>query len=96
MNNYSMGYSPNMRDNHIERKDSRSSSKYGDSYDRYQENKRYYTSSKDPEDQRKMKESIEDIFNDMEDIVKDVWGDLDAADRQKIKAKMTQVVQKMQ
>lgn len=71
-------------------------SRYGEAYDRYKENRRHYTESKDPEHQKMMRESMDDIFEDMEDMVKDVWSEMDTNDKQKIKTKFSQLVQKMQ
>lgn len=71
-------------------------SRYGRSYDNYRSAKRHYTETQSPEHQRQMKENISEIFDDMEDIVQDVWKDMEPAEKQKYKAKMTQLVQKMQ
>lgn len=71
-------------------------SKYGKSYDQYKNSRRGYTETHLPEHQQKMKESISEIFNDMEEMVTDIWKDVEPAEKQKYKTKMQQIMQKMQ
>lgn len=98
--NYRMGYTGGRtHDMNMSGGDMRGNgenSRYGRSYDNYKMAKRHYTETQSPEHQRQMKENISEIFDDMEDIVQDVWKDMDPAEKQKYKSKMTQLVQKMQ
>lgn len=71
-------------------------SKYGKSYNQYKNSRRGYTETHSPEHQQKMKESISEIFNDMEEMVTDIWKDVEPAEKQKYKTKMQQMLQKMQ
>lgn len=71
-------------------------SRYGESYDRYDDHRRHYHDSKDMESKQKMEESIGEVFDDMENVVQDVWKEMTPEQKQKYKARMTQMVQKMQ
>lgn len=82
-----MGYSQDGR---------REGSKYGRSYDEYRQAKRHYTETKDPEHQKKMKDSISEIFDDMEDITVDVVKDLTPEEKQRYRQKLQQMMQKVQ
>ena len=74
----------------------RQPSRYGESYDRYSDNRRHYHDMKDPESKQKMDDSIEDIFNDMENMVQDVIKEMTPEQKAKYKQKMTVLAQKMQ
>lgn len=71
-------------------------SRYGRSYDNYRSAKRHYTESKNPEEQKKMKEHIDEIFDDMSDMTSDIVKDLTPEERQKYKQKLQTMMQKMQ
>lgn len=73
----------------------RQPSRYGESYDRYKDNRRHYTENPTPEHQKMMKDSADEVFNDIEDLAKKMYEEADAQDRAKLKAKMTQLVQNM-
>ena len=74
----------------------RQPSRYGESYDRYRDDRRHYTENPTPEHQKMMKESADDVFDDIEELAKKIYGEADASDKAKFKQKMTQLVQKMQ
>lgn len=74
----------------------REGSKYGRSYDEYRQAKRHYTETKDPEHQKKMKDSIAEVFDDMEDITVDVVKDLTPEEKQRYRQKLQQMMQKIQ
>ena len=62
----------------------RSSGK-GEPYDRYRESRRGYTETHSEDDHKKMKDSISDIFDDMEMIATEVWRDkMCIRDRQRL------------
>ena len=71
-------------------------SRYGESYDRYDDRRRHYHEMKDTESKKEMDESIAEVFDDMENVVQDVWKELSPEQKAKYKQKMTQMVQKMQ
>ena len=73
----------------------RQPSRYGESYDRYKDHRRHYTENPTPEHQKMMKDSADEVFNDIEDLAKKMYEEADAQDRAKLKAKMTQLVQNM-
>lgn len=73
----------------------RRTSKYGESYDRYKDNRRHYTENPTPEHQKMMKDSADEVFDDIESLAKKMYEDADAQDRAKLKTKMTQLVQSM-
>ena len=71
-------------------------SRYGESYDRYDSHRRHYTESKDPEDKKAMKQSINEIFSDMENMIDNIMEYADAADKPELKQKFVQMAQKVQ
>lgn len=71
-------------------------SRYGESYDRYDDRRRHYHEMKDTESKKEMDESIAEVFDDMENVVQDVWREMTPEQKQKYKQRMTQMVQKMQ
>ena len=73
----------------------RQPSRYGESYDRYKDNRRHYTENPTPEHQKMMKDSADEVFDDIEDLAKKMYEEADAQDRAKLKTKMTQLVQGM-
>ena len=75
--------------------DMRHPSRYGESYDRYKDNRRHYTENPTPEHQKMMKDSADDVFDDIEELAKKMYAEADAQDRAKLKTKMTQLVQGM-
>ena len=74
----------------------RKPSRYGESYDRYSDRRRHYHESGDADSKKKMEDSIGEVFDDMENVVQDVWKEMSPEQKQKYKARMTQMVQKMQ
>ena len=74
----------------------RQPSRYGESYDRYSDRRRHYHESGDADSKKRMEDSIGEVFDDMENVVQDVWKEMSPEQRQKYKARMTQMVQKMQ
>ena len=74
----------------------RQPSRYGESYDRYSDRRRHYHESGDADSKKKMEDSIWEVFDDMENVVQDVWKEMTPEQKQKYKARMTQMVQKMQ
>lgn len=71
-------------------------SRYGRSYDNYRTAKRHYTESQTPEEQKKMRESIAEVFDDMEDITVDMVKDMSPEDKQKYRKKLQDMMQKIQ
>lgn len=74
----------------------RQPSRYGESYDRYSDRRRHYHESGDADSKKKMEDSIGEVFDDMENVVQEVWKEMTPEQKQKYKARMTQMVQKMQ
>ena len=74
----------------------RQPSRYGESYDRYSDRRRHYHESGDADSKKKMEDSIGEVFDDMENVVQDVWKEMTPEQKQKYKTRMTQMVQKMQ
>lgn len=94
MTGYRMGYTKgNDRMNGME---TRRPSRYGESYDRYSDRRRHYHESGDADSKKRMEDSIGEVFDDMENVVQDVWKEMTPEQKQKYKARMTQMVQKMQ
>ena len=71
------------------------SSRYGRSYDNYRANRRHYTETKNEESKHRMKENIEEIFDDMADMTTEIVRDLTPEEKQKYKKKLETIMQKM-
>ena len=79
-----------------DRMNMRQPSRYGESYDRYDQNRRHYTETKNPEDKKAMKQSVNDIYSDMENMIDNIMEYADAADKPELKQKFVQMAQKVQ
>ena len=71
-------------------------SRYGRSYNNYRSAKRHYAETKDPDEQRRMKESIAEVFDDMEEITVDMVRDMTPEEKTKYKQKLQAMMQKIQ
>ena len=71
-------------------------SRYGRSYNNYRTARRHYTNTKDPDEQKKMKESIAEVFDDMEEITVDMVRDMTPEEKQRYKKKLQDMMQKIQ
>lgn len=107
--NYRMGYpmgrdgmrSDGMKDGRYNRYDDNRTgrnegSKYGKSYDRYDNARRHYHDTKDMESMKEMEESFGDILDDFGEIADDTWKDLTPEQKNKQKPKINQMIQKLQ
>lgn len=72
------------------------SSRYGRAYDNYDNYRRHYTETKDPEAKKMMKQSTDEIFEDMESMVESIMKYADASEKPELKQKMLQMAQKVQ
>lgn len=71
-------------------------SKRGETYDRYRDNRRHYTDTKDEESKKKMEESMKEYMDDAIDSMKEMWKDADPQLRQTMKSDLTKMVQQLQ
>lgn len=94
MTGYRMGYTKG--NERMDNAETRRPSRYGESYDRYSDRRRHYHESGDADSKKRMEDSIGEVFDDMENVVQDVWKEMTPEQKQKYKARMTQMVQKMQ
>ena len=94
MTGYRMGYTKG--NDRMDGMETRRPSRYGESYDRYSDRRRHYHESGDADSKKRMEDSIGEVFDDMENVVQDVWKEMSPEQKQKYKARMTQMVQKMQ
>ena len=94
MTGYRMGYTKG--NDRMDGMETRRPSRYGESYDRYSDRRRHYHESGDADSKKRMEESIGEVFDDMENVVQDVWKEMTPEQKQKYKTRMTQMVQKMQ
>ena len=94
MTGYRMGYTKG--NDRMGGTETRRPSRYGESYDRYSDRRRHYHESGDADSKKRMEDSIGEVFDDMENVVQDVWKEMTPEQKQKYKARMTQMVQKMQ
>lgn len=74
----------------------RGGSRYGESYDDYRKARRHYSETHSPEHQKKMKEKIGEVFDDMEAITVDMVKDMSPEDKQKYQLKLQKMMQKIQ
>ena len=70
--------------------------RYGRAYDNYDNYRRHYTETKDPEAKKMMKQSTDEIFDDMENMVESIMKYADASEKPELKQKMVQMAQKVQ
>ena len=93
-NMYRMGYHPDRSDMRMDGMNNRQS-RYGETYDRYSENRRHYHDSKDAESKRKMDDSMKEYTEDIIRNMKEMWDDADASIRQQMKTDLTRFIQQM-
>lgn len=86
------GYDDGMGYSHDGR---REGSRYGRSYDNYRQAKRHYTESKNPDEQKKMKQHIDEIFDDMSDMTSEIARDMTPEEKQRYKQKLQMIMQKI-
>lgn len=79
-----------------ERKDWKAHSRHGEAYDKWKEQRRYYTQTKDAASKQKMDESMKEHINDFSASVREMWNDADPQLRQSMKADLTKMVQQLQ
>lgn len=100
--NYRMGYSDGRGGSYGVRSDGgsyggqHSGSRRGETYDRYRDNRRHYTETKDAVSKRKMDESMKEYVGDAIDSFKEMWKDADPQLRQTMKTDLTKLVQQLQ
>lgn len=98
---YRMGYSDS-RGVHSgnyagsEHSENRGGSRRGETYDRYRDNRRHYTDTKDLESKKKMDESMKEYMDDAMDSMKEMWKDADPQLKQTMKTELTKLVQQLQ
>lgn len=71
-------------------------SRYGQAYDEYDRRRRHYTETKNPEDKKMMKQSMNEIFSDMENMIENIMEYADASEKPELKQKFVQMAQKVQ
>lgn len=103
MTGYRMGYTGDTRDGRMNKMDGNMNgryehmgSRYGRAYDKYNDYRRHYTETKDPEQKRMMKESMNEIFEDMESMIENIMDYADASEKPELKQKIVQMAQKVQ
>lgn len=74
----------------------KSYSRYGQAYDEYDRRRRHYTETKSPEDKQMMKQSMNEIFSDMENMIENIMEYADASEKPELKQKIVQMAQKVQ
>lgn len=92
---YRMGYHSDRRireEMPMEHKGSRR----GETYDRYRDNRRHYTDTRDAESKKKMDESMKEYMDDAMDSMKEMWKDADPQLKQTMKTELTKLVQQLQ
>ena len=93
-NAYRMGYHPDRSDMRMDGMN-RQQSRYGETYDRYSENRRHYHDSKDADSKQKMDSSMKEYTQDVIRTMSEMWSDADATLRQQMKTDLTKLLQQM-
>ena len=93
-NMYRMGYHPDRSDMRMDGMNHKQS-RYGETYDRYSENRRHYHDSNDTESKRKMDESMKEYTQDVIRTMSEMWSDADANLKQQIRTDLTRLIQQM-
>ena len=93
-NVYRMGYHPDRSDMRMDGMNHKQS-RYGETYDRYSENRRHYHDSNDTESKRKMDDSMKEYTSDIIRNLTEMWSDADATLRQSMKTDLTRLIQQM-
>ena len=93
-NMYRMGYHPDRSDMRMDGMN-RQQSRYGETYDRYSENRRHYHDSKDADSKQKMDSSMKEYTQDVIRTMSEMWSDADATLRQQMKTDLTKLLQQM-
>lgn len=91
---YRMGYHPGRSDMRMDGMN-RQQSRYGETYDRYSENRRHYHDSKDADSKQKMDSSMKEYTQDVIRTMSEMWSDADATLRQQMKTDLTKLLQQM-
>nr|DAO76866.1 MAG TPA: hypothetical protein [Caudoviricetes sp.] len=91
---YRMGYHPDRSDMRMDGMN-RQQSRYGETYDRYSENRRHYHDSKDADSKQKMDSSMKEYTQDVIRTMSEMWSDADATLRQQMKTDLTKLLQQM-
>lgn len=94
MTGYRMGYTKG--NDRMDGMETRRPSRYGETYDRYSERRRYYHETKDAESKKQMDESMKEYMADVMENMRDMWKDADPTLRQTMKADLTKMVQQLQ
>lgn len=81
---------------HSENVGNRGGSRRGETYDRYRDNRRHYTDTKDLESKKKMDESMKEYMDDAMDSMKEMWKDADPQLKQTMKTELTKMIQQLQ
>ena len=71
-------------------------SRYGRSYDRYNNARRHYHESKDAASEKEMDDTFESLFETFGEMSDDVWGDLTSQQKAKYKPHINKMLQKFQ
>lgn len=93
-NMYRMGYHPDRSDMRMDGA-GRNQSRYGETYDRYSENRRHYHDSKDADSKQKMDSSMKEYTQDVIRTMSEMWTDADTTLRQQMKTDLTKMLQQM-
>lgn len=70
-------------------------SRYGESYDRYNESRKHYRESHDMKHKEEMEDSIREYVDGVIRTMREVWGDSEPSEKERIKADLTKMVQQL-
>ncbi len=70
-------------------------SRYGRSYENYRAARKHYTENPTPENQKMMKSTADEAWDDVEEMVRKIYGGADTQDKAKMKQRLTQFAQQL-
>lgn len=76
-------------------REERNNSRYGKSYDDYKSARRHYTENPTDENKRRMNESADEAWEDVEDIMRKIYKEAETQDKSKLKQKAMQFIQQL-
>lgn len=71
-------------------------SRYGYSYDKYDEARKNYTATKAPEHKQQMNDAVNGVVEDVKDMLRDMWKDMDPEQKTRRKNELISEISKMQ
>lgn len=75
--------------------DGKRSGYFGKAYDKFNQARRYYTETKDPEHRRQMNASVNEVMTSITDMLGDMWKDMDAEQKEQKKEELIDKISRL-